>query len=300
MAKVTIDDIASEAGCSRATVYRLFPGGKDNLYEALRKRETRDFFNELNGHLAEANGYEDLLVRGVVAATQALRADEHLQLMLASQPGELLADMTIDGLPRIFDSATIVLTPWFAPYIGRGPLRRARRVARPRRPLLLLLALSLRRPRRSRLGHALHRPVRPSRVSRTPEPRQTMSTEISDMIGREDVNDVEAILAITNTDVDVDRPRGEGQRRRARSRGTTTSLVLRCASCTRRPRPVSGTVRPICRGRPRSTKRQWSSRTRPRHRAAWARTPTTTSAHRSRSGATPSGSSSASRARTGR
>ena len=29
-----------------------------------------------------------------------------------------------------------------------------------------------------------------------------MSTEISDMIGREDVNDVEAILAITNTDVD--------------------------------------------------------------------------------------------------
>jgi AcrR family transcriptional regulator len=120
MAKVTIDDIASEAGCSRATVYRLFPGGKDNLYEALRKRETRDFFNELNGHLADANGYEDLLVRGVVAATQALRADEHLQLMLASQPGELLADMTMDGLPRIFDSATIVLTPWFAPYIGAG------------------------------------------------------------------------------------------------------------------------------------------------------------------------------------
>ena len=30
-----------------------------------------------------------------------------------------------------------------------------------------------------------------------------MSTEISDMIGREDVNDVEAILAITNTDVDA-------------------------------------------------------------------------------------------------
>ena len=120
MAKVTIDDIDSEAGCSRATVYRLFPGGKDNMYEALRQRETRDFFNELNGHLAEANGYEDLLVRGVVAATQALRADEHLQLMLASQPGELLADMTMDGLPRIFDSATIVLTPWFAPHIGAG------------------------------------------------------------------------------------------------------------------------------------------------------------------------------------
>ena len=118
MAKVTIDDIASEAGCSRATVYRLFPGGKDNIYEALRQRENRVFFAKLNAHLAEANGYEDLLVRGLVAATQALRADEHLQLMLASQPGEVLADMTIDGLPRIFDSASIFLTPWFAPYIG--------------------------------------------------------------------------------------------------------------------------------------------------------------------------------------
>jgi AcrR family transcriptional regulator len=118
MAKVTIDDIAAEAGCSRATVYRLFPGGKDNIYETLRQRENREFFAKLNAHLAEANGYEDLLIRGVVAATQALRADEHLQLMLASQPGELLADMSFDGLPRIFDSATIFLTPWFAPYIG--------------------------------------------------------------------------------------------------------------------------------------------------------------------------------------
>jgi AcrR family transcriptional regulator len=118
MAKVTIDDIAAEARCSRATVYRLFPGGKDNIYETLRQRENREFFAELNAHLAEANGYEDLLIRGVVAATQALRADEHLQLMLASQPGELLADMSFDGLPRIFDSATVFLTPWFAPFIG--------------------------------------------------------------------------------------------------------------------------------------------------------------------------------------
>ena len=118
MAKVTIDDIAAEAGCSRATVYRLFPGGKDNIYETLRQRENREFFAELNAHLAEANGYEDLLVRGVVAATQALRADEHLQLMLASQPGDVVADMTMDGLPRIFDSATVFLTPWFAPFIG--------------------------------------------------------------------------------------------------------------------------------------------------------------------------------------
>src|SRR5579859_3650184 len=29
--KTTIDDISRETGCSRATVYRAFPGGKDEL-----------------------------------------------------------------------------------------------------------------------------------------------------------------------------------------------------------------------------------------------------------------------------
>ena len=47
IAKVTIDDIAAEAGVSRATLYRLFPGGKDVLFEALRVRELEEFFTEL-------------------------------------------------------------------------------------------------------------------------------------------------------------------------------------------------------------------------------------------------------------
>src|SRR4029453_18900583 len=43
-AKVTIDDIAAESGVSRATLYRLFPGGKDVLVDALRVRELEEFF----------------------------------------------------------------------------------------------------------------------------------------------------------------------------------------------------------------------------------------------------------------
>ena len=34
MAKTTLDDIAREAGCSRATIYRLFPGGKRAVLDA--------------------------------------------------------------------------------------------------------------------------------------------------------------------------------------------------------------------------------------------------------------------------
>lgn len=119
IAKVTIDDIAAEAGVSRATLYRLFPGGRDVLYDALRVRETEEFMADLTERIRGAQGYEDLVVRVVTNATRMLQADEHLKLMLASEPGEVASDLTVDGLPRIFRAATLFFTPVFAPHIGR-------------------------------------------------------------------------------------------------------------------------------------------------------------------------------------
>src|SRR5262249_13316707 len=119
IAKVTVDDIAAEAHVSRATLYRLFPGGRDVLYEALRVRETEEFMAQLTGYVAGATTFEDIVVRGSVEAPPMLQADEHLNLMLASEPGEVANELTVDGLPRIFRVATVFLTPFFAPYIGR-------------------------------------------------------------------------------------------------------------------------------------------------------------------------------------
>ena len=119
IAKVTIDDIANEAGVSRATLYRLFPGGKDVLFEALRVRELEEFFTRLTGHVADAIDLEDLLVRTVVAATHELRNDQHLALMLASEPGETLGQLTVEGLPRIMRVATIFLVPLVDCYLPR-------------------------------------------------------------------------------------------------------------------------------------------------------------------------------------
>ncbi|MGB8858546.1 MAG: helix-turn-helix domain-containing protein [Ilumatobacteraceae bacterium] len=117
--RVTVDDIAGEAGVSRATLYRLFPGGKDVLFEALRLRELEDFFTRLTGQIDGAADLEDLLVRTVVAATHELRDDQHLALMLASEPGDTLGQLTVDGLPRIMRVATIFLVPLVDPYLPR-------------------------------------------------------------------------------------------------------------------------------------------------------------------------------------
>jgi AcrR family transcriptional regulator len=118
MAKVTVDDIAVEAGISRATLYRLFPGGKDVLYEALRRRDSAEFFTELEAHVDRADSLGDLLVRIVVEATRQLRADEHLQVMLASRPGEVAMSLSFEGLPVIFETATAYLGPLVARWIG--------------------------------------------------------------------------------------------------------------------------------------------------------------------------------------
>ena len=117
--KVTIDDIATEAGVSRATLYRLFPGGKDVLFEALRVRELEDFFVLLTGQVDGAVDLEDLLVRAVVAATHELRDDQHLAIMMASEPGDTLAQLTVEGLPRIMRVATIFLVPMVDPFLPR-------------------------------------------------------------------------------------------------------------------------------------------------------------------------------------
>lgn len=123
VAKVTIDDVAAEAGVSRATIYRMFPGGKDVLFEALRVRELEEFFAELKTGVEGATSLQELLVRAVVTATRHLREDEHLALMLAAAPGEVLSNLTSEGVPRIVRFATTFLVPLLDPYLSRDEAR---------------------------------------------------------------------------------------------------------------------------------------------------------------------------------
>lgn len=116
--RVTVDDIAAEAGMSRATLYRLFPGGKDVLFEALRVRELNEFLDELSARIRDLAELDDLIVAAVSFATRALRDDPHLGLMMAAEPGEVLANLTVDGLPRILRQVSEHLLAYVEPHLG--------------------------------------------------------------------------------------------------------------------------------------------------------------------------------------
>ena len=106
-----MDDICVTAGVSRATVYRLFPGGRDVLFEAVRLGKLEDFFTAMRANVEGAESLEDLLVRCIVVASIELQHDEHLAMMLATVPGETLGDLTVSGLGRIVRVATAFITP---------------------------------------------------------------------------------------------------------------------------------------------------------------------------------------------
>jgi len=121
--KVTIDDIAKQSGVSRATLYRMFPGGKEVIFEAHRVHELDRFFSTLLAEVENMTTLEDLLARTVSVAIRELRADDHLARMLATEPGAVLSELTVEGLPRIVRVATAYMVPLVDPYLPRRQAR---------------------------------------------------------------------------------------------------------------------------------------------------------------------------------
>ena len=117
--RLTINDVCDTANISRATLYRAFPGGKEVLLEALRVRETETFFTTLRAHAEGETSLEDTIVRCMVVATTELRSDQHLALMLAAEPNEVLSQLTVQGMPRIVRVATAYLMPLLQPHLSR-------------------------------------------------------------------------------------------------------------------------------------------------------------------------------------
>lgn len=115
IAKVTVDDIARQSDVSRATLYRMFPGGRDVIFEALRVYELDHLFGVLLAKIDGARSLEDLLVSAITCATIELRNNQHLAIMLASEPGAVVGELTVEGLPRILR----VSSSYLAPFVDR-------------------------------------------------------------------------------------------------------------------------------------------------------------------------------------
>lgn len=127
LAKTTLDDIAREAGVSRATVYRSFPGGKDVVVRAAVTAEVQSFLDGLADRLRSAaeGDLEDLLVATITYTARSLRDHEALRYLLEHEPEVVLPHVTFAGYDRLLAFAGEWARPWLAPHVGDEQARRA-------------------------------------------------------------------------------------------------------------------------------------------------------------------------------
>jgi AcrR family transcriptional regulator len=125
LGKTTVDDIAREAGFSRATLYRTFPGGKEAVIAAVVETEVARLFSSLAVVMGEATDLEDVLVAGMVESARRLSGHGALAYLLIHEPDVILPRLVFAEMDRILFTAGDFAAPFFARWLSRDEASRA-------------------------------------------------------------------------------------------------------------------------------------------------------------------------------
>lgn len=101
LGKTTVEDVAREARCSRATLYRAFPGGKDAVLDAVADSELRRVESAVSRAVEAADGLEDALVAAITTVGRHL--DEHavFRFLLVHEPELVLPHLAFRQLDAL-------------------------------------------------------------------------------------------------------------------------------------------------------------------------------------------------------
>lgn len=89
----TLEDVAAEAGLSRATVYRHFPGGRDQLVSETVTWEVGRFLSRLGAAVDAEPDLAGHLRVGLTVGHRAIHEHALLQQVLRTEPEELLREL---------------------------------------------------------------------------------------------------------------------------------------------------------------------------------------------------------------
>jgi AcrR family transcriptional regulator len=122
LGKTTVEDVVKESGVSRATVYRAFPGGKDELMHEVVAWEMGRFFGALAEAVAGAPDFASLVEEGLVFAHRSVGEHAVLQKVLVTEPERLLPLLTTEQ-HRPLGFVTAYLVPFLEREERAGRLR---------------------------------------------------------------------------------------------------------------------------------------------------------------------------------
>jgi AcrR family transcriptional regulator len=125
VAKTTLDDIATWAGLSRATVYRAFPGGRDAIFAATVDTEVARLCSDLAVAMGEAKDLEEVLVAAIVETARRIADHKAISYLLEHEPGVLLRHLCFDQMDRVLEVASTFAAPFLARWLEPDQAARA-------------------------------------------------------------------------------------------------------------------------------------------------------------------------------
>lgn len=121
----TVEDISTRAGISRATLYRIFPGGRDAVLGAVVETEIARFFSGIAVAMGSATNLEGVLVAGIFDAATRLSQSPALSTILRLEPWLLMRHVSFGEMDRLLSVASDFAEPFFARWLEPDEARRA-------------------------------------------------------------------------------------------------------------------------------------------------------------------------------
>jgi len=111
----SVEDIAERAGCARATIYRLFPGGRTGLLTAAVELQLDEVMASAARAADAADDLPDAVAGAVCAAATTISEHAALQRLLREEPGAILPYISFDRLEPLLARAAA----WGREHLGR-------------------------------------------------------------------------------------------------------------------------------------------------------------------------------------
>lgn len=121
--KTSLSDVAVESGLSRATLYRVFPGGKSQVFATLAHREVATYAHAVAEAVDSGDDLVDALTRGLVVATRLLRDHDAAGFVLDHEPELVMPFLGFRSVEVVYAAAADLLGPHLERFL---PADRAR------------------------------------------------------------------------------------------------------------------------------------------------------------------------------
>lgn len=123
VAKTTVEDVAAAAGLSRATVYRAFTGGRDELILSVVLRDLTGFLDHLAARLRNERTPEAAIVEGIMDAVAWVRGAPQVSPFLAPDSAGHAQAAVARAAEQVLELCCGYVRPYFELAQRQGMLR---------------------------------------------------------------------------------------------------------------------------------------------------------------------------------